>query len=161
MLLRKLLRRPLNKGDGYSGCLSSRAPLVPLFCSRIFQGRMLYHQLVQAQQIIASIVGVPPTLPDNAPKSGSLIKARVLTRTIETRARSRLSKSDREGLISPCLLIFPRMHHLWWVHSLSTTSLQLYYSTPVHHIVLLVQKWVWIFFHTKGLYMISKPGGKN
>jgi hypothetical protein len=139
MLPQRLLRGPLSKGVGYLDHLSSRAPRIPLLLIRLAQGRMLHHHFVRATQTTASFVGILITLLENALRPGSLIRAKAPVRTTRTRARGRLFKSGREGSISLHLLIFPRVHQLWHVHSLSTTSLQLYYLILVHHIALLVQ----------------------
>jgi len=103
MLPPKLFVRPLSQGVGYLGPHSSRAPHIPLLLSRMAQGRMLYHLFVQAMQIVASIVGVPLTLLENAPGPGRQIKAKALTRTTRTKARGRLFRSSKGGSISPLL----------------------------------------------------------
>jgi hypothetical protein len=106
MLLLKLLRRPLNKGVGFSSPHSSRALHDPLCLSRLAQGRLLSSQLIRATQIFALIVGVLATLHQNAPSLGRKIRGKVLIRTIRTRGKDRLFKFSREGSISLHLLIF-------------------------------------------------------
>jgi len=104
MLRIKLLRRPLIKGVGYSGHLSSRAPHIPLLLSKMAQGRMLHHPFVRAAPIIALIVGIQITLLVNA------LRAKTPGKIKRTRTKCRLIKSGMEGLISLHLLIFPRVH---------------------------------------------------
>jgi hypothetical protein len=110
MLLPKLLKRPLNKGIGFSGPHSRRALHDPLCLSRLAQGQLLSSQLIRATQIIALIVGVLATLHENAPSLGSQIRGKVLIRTIRTREKDRLFKYSEEGSISLHLLIFQKVH---------------------------------------------------
>jgi len=60
-----------------------------LFLSKQDEGQLLYHQLIQAMQIVALIVGVPLTLLANAPRLDSQIKTKALTRIARTRAKSK------------------------------------------------------------------------
>jgi hypothetical protein len=110
MLTLKLLRRPLNKGVGFSGPHSSM-PLPDRQClSRVAQDRLLSSQLIQATQIVALIVGVLPTLHKNSRSLGSQIRGKFLIRTIRTRANDRLFMFSREGSISLHLLILQKVH---------------------------------------------------
>jgi len=104
MLRIKLLRRPLIKGVGYSGHLSSGAAHVLLLLRKMAQGRMLHHPFVRAAPIIALIVGIRITLLVNA------LRAKTLGKTKRTRTKGRLFNSGMEGLISLHLLIFPEVH---------------------------------------------------
>jgi hypothetical protein len=71
---------------------------------------MLHHQFILATQTIALIVGVLPTLLENAPSLGSQIRGKVLIKTIRTRKKDRLFKFSREGSILLHLLIFQKVH---------------------------------------------------
>jgi hypothetical protein len=110
MLILKLLRRPLNKGVGFSGPHSSRALHDPLCLNRLAEGQLLSSQLVRAMQIVALILGVLATLHENAPILSSQIRGKFLIRTIRAREKDRLFMFSREGSISLHLLIFQKVH---------------------------------------------------
>jgi hypothetical protein len=106
----KLFRMPLSEGVRFLGPLSNRVWQDPQLHSQMAQGRIYSSHLARVTKTDVSIMGVLLTLLENALSPDSNLRAKAPIPTTETRARNRLFRLSKGGLISPLLQSFLMAH---------------------------------------------------
>ena len=106
----QLHQGPLSQGDGLPDPHSRQAWYDPRCLHRMVRGPLCNSLFDPAPRIVVSNAGVPVISLANALNPGCQIRARTLTRTIRTKARSRPSRSNKDRSTSPPLQNFLKEH---------------------------------------------------